>query len=185
MPIFHLYGQLCVCTLRRAMDTNKRWIGVALALIAFGLIAGGAQTHSWWTGSSDGGSVGIGMRDVYLCLGDRCSAKPMGSLGPEFDSASWYRAGMASSAGALLACALLLALGGALVFGKRNALLAKTVVTACGAAAVAGIVYVVLFPGHPNASMGHSVLLYFGGTALGIAAGVTAALAAKIDVKGK
>jgi len=156
------------------MDANKRWIGVALALVAFGLIAGGAQTHSWWSGSSDGGSVGIGMRDVYLCLGERCAAKPMGSLGPELDSAGWYRAGMASSAAALLACALLLALGGALLFGKRNALLAKTAVMACAVAATAAIVYVVLFPGHPETRMGYSVLMYFGGTGLGVAAGLTA-----------
>jgi hypothetical protein len=164
------------------MDSKKRWIGAALALIAVGLVAVGAQTHAWWTGSSADASIGIGMRDVLMCVGDRCSTMAMGSLGADYESANWYRAGMASSVGALLACVLLLGMAGALAFGKRNALIAKVAVMACAVAGLTGVAYVATFPGHSGVGMGYSLFMYFGGIAAGVAAGITAKRAAELDV---
>lgn len=164
------------------MDTKQRWIGAALAVIALALLAGGAQTHAWWTGSSGGGSIGVGLRDVYMCIGDRCASMRMVQMGQGFDSDNWYRAGMATSVGAVLASALLAALAAALVFGKRNALLARVVVVASGVAAVTGATYVALFPGQTDTSIGYSVLLYFGGAIAGVAAGIVGKRASQLEV---
>ena len=145
---------------------KHRWIVVALALLAASAFAVAAVAGRWWSI----GDVEIGPFGAKRCFGDDCSPAGLGWTG---GSERWMRTGSGAWAGCLISAFVLVIAAAGLASRRIPKLAAKTSLVAVATAAVAGLAFIVQFPGVEGAKMDRGIYLF----AIGIVLGLTAAIA--------
>lgn len=141
-------------------------LAAALAILAGGL------TASWWSYESDGMSVTTGLRESRFCFPDRCRSA---WLGEGAHAERWVRAGAATYAAAFVAAGLLLLLAVTVLLRRARELVSKASLVAAVSAGISGVMFVWLAPEqYPEMSVGYSMVCFFLGAVLGIAAALAA-----------
>jgi len=132
---------------------KARWIFVALAIVAATLFTLSVQGGRWWSLAE----VEIGPFGATQCFGGDCRPAGLGWLG---GTARFERTGMAAWAGGLIAGFSLLVLAAGVASRRIPRLAAKTVLVATITALVAGIGFVVQFPGIDGAAIDRGLWLF-------------------------
>jgi hypothetical protein len=156
---------------------HSRWIIIGLALAAAAALAfavGSPVAARWW---SVGDILAVGPNGTSACFGGECTTHELVWLG---GGALFRQAALATLAAGMLDALLLVALAAARASKRRGTLLAGSVLTATGTAAIAAIVFVATFPGVGALGPGHEASLGLGG--LVFALGVVLAAAASVSV---
>jgi hypothetical protein len=162
---------------------RRRWPIVVLALVGASLFAISVQAGAWWTA----GEFEIGPFGSRACLGGDCNARGLRwvieASGGASSSDLWLRAALAAGAAGIIAMIALVVMAGATAAGPaRDAdrlsgiarLAAKSSLAALVTTLVAGVWFVVGFPGLPNAHVDRGAAFY----AVAIVAGTIAAVQA-------
>lgn len=147
---------------------NRRWLIIVLALVAATAFALSVWAGRWW---SVGGSVEIGPFGSKQCFGGECRPANLGWVG---GSERWMRMGMATWAGGLIAMFVLMIVAGAVAARRRPILAARTALVAIGTAVIAGVLFIVQFPGVDGSTVDRGLFLFVGAVVLGVAAAIGA-----------
>lgn len=115
---------------------NRRWLVVALALLAASAFAVSVQAGRWWSI----GDVAIGP------FGARSPFGGSGGLSWAGGSPRWERFGIATGAGALIAMFVLITVAGAVAARRVPKLAAKTALVSIATATLAAIGFVAARP---------------------------------------
>jgi hypothetical protein len=140
----------------------KRWIVVALALVAASAFAVSVQAGRWWTI----GDVEIGPFGAHTAFGG-----PM-NLARFASSDRWGRFGIATWAGGLVAMFVLVVLAGAIAAKRVPRLAAKTALIAIATATLAAIAFYLGFPAELPGAVDRGVPIFAAGIVLGVAAAI-------------
>ena len=143
----------------------RRALTIGIALAAATLLAIAVQGARWW----EVGDVTIGPISSHRCFAGECRVVGLAWLG---GGTGWARLGQATYVAALLSALSLVIVAGALAAKRVVRIAAKSGLVAASTAVVAGVLFLVMFPGAEGASLGHGVWMYAGGLALAIAAHV-------------
>lgn len=148
---------------------RTRWFIVALAVAAAAAFTISVQGGRWWTVSDVEVAVEIGPLGSYRCFHGECEAIRSGWVG---GTERWMRTGTGVWAAGLLSMLVLLGVAGALAARRVPRLAAKVALVSISTAAVTGALFVIQFPGVPDAEVGvdRGLLLFAAAIALGAAA---------------
>src|SRR5438094_5352 len=138
---------MTACLLRSiSTRVNRRWIIVALAVIAAAACALSVQGQQWWTLARETSVIEIGPAGAQKCFAGDCEPLGLGWIGA---GERWMRLGIATWAGGMIAMLALLALAATVAAKRRPVLLAKVALVALATVTLAGTLFVGLFPGLP------------------------------------
>jgi hypothetical protein len=140
----------------------KRWIVVALALVAASAFAVSVQAGRWWTI----GDAEIGPFGAHTDFGG-----PM-NLARFASSDRWGRFGIATWAGGLVAMFVLVVLAGAIAAKRVPRLAAKTALIAIATATLAAIAFYLGFPSELPGAVDRGVPIFGAGIVFGLAAAI-------------
>ncbi|MBL0212449.1 MAG: hypothetical protein IPQ07_00945 [Myxococcales bacterium] len=144
---------------------KSRWIIVAIALVAASAFAVSVWAGRWWSI----GDVEIGPFGSKQCFGGDCRPTSLTWIG---GSERWMRMGMATWAGGLIAMLVLLVVAGGVAAKRIPRLAARTALIAIGTAVVAGIAFVMQYPGVDGARVDRGMWLFGGAVVLGSVAAI-------------
>jgi len=146
---------------------NRRWLIVALALLAALAFAFSVQLGCWWSI----GDVQIGPFGSRHCFGGGdCKLASLAWVG---GGDRWIRLGMATWAGGMVSTLVLVIMAAGLAAKRVPRLVAKSLLVAVATAALAGTVFVAQFPGVRGASLDRGAWLFAGAVLLAIIAAVS------------
>jgi len=143
---------------------KSRWLALALALVGAAALAL-SSIEAWWTA----GEVTIGVFGTHHCFGGDCQSTGLSWLD---GSDIWMRSAVATRAAAIIACALLVLLAGALAAKRVPKLVARTTMVALAAGVVVGGYFVWKYPSPGGDHMTLGAALYAGGIVLGAIAAI-------------
>ena len=130
----------------------------------------------WLTYNSGAMRSSIGLRSVEMCRADECTYRPL----EQFErDVGWIRTGVAAYTAALLTGGIVLALALTAALRRRQNLLAKTALVAAGSAAVTGMLFIAASPQYSGMQFDYSVFMYFVGSVLSVAVGITSIIGAR------
>jgi len=141
-----------------------RWLALGVALVGAAALAL-SSIEPWWVA----GEVAIGPFGTHHCFGGDCTSSGLGWLG---GTDIWMRAGVASRAAAIIGCALLVLLAGAIAARRVPRLLGRTTIVALSAATVTGAYFFAKFPPPGGQHVAIGPLLYAAGIVTGAVAAV-------------
>ncbi len=151
---------------QNARAVKSRWIIVAIALIAASAFAVSVWAGRWWSI----GDVEIGPFGSKQCFGGDCRPTSLTWIG---GSERWMRTGMATWAGGLISMLVLLIIAAAVAARRVPRLAARTALVAIGTAVVAGISFIVQYPGVDGASVDRGLWLFGAAVVLGAFAAIS------------
>jgi hypothetical protein len=138
---------------------KRRWIVIAMALLAGAAFAMSVQLGPWWTM----GACEIGPYGAHDCLTPTSGLAWLGG-------ARYERIGMATWGAGLLAMLALIVVAARLAARKVPRIAAKFALVSVATAAAVGIAFVALFPRAFGASIDRGIPLFVAGIVLGAAA---------------
>ena len=153
----------------RAVTTRNRWIAVVCALAAASCLlvaVAPPDVSRWW---SVGEAVSIGPSGTASCFGSGCQRGGFDWLAGDDGHDTWRQAGRATRYAGWLGAALLVALAAALASKRKGGTVATLTITAMATAAIAGGLFVALFPAGAAggaASLDRGVMLFGAGVLL-------------------
>lgn len=148
---------------------KSRWIIVGILLISAASFAISVWGGRWWSIAD----VTIGPFGSTSCFGgDECKRGDLGWIG---GTARWMRAGMGAWAGGVLTMLALLGVAAGLAARRTPRLFAKFTLVSIVTTLVAGILFIVQFPGVDGAAIDRGLPLFFVGAGTGLV-GVIAVL---------
>jgi hypothetical protein len=143
---------------------KSRWLVIAIALIAACAFGFSVQIGRWWSLAD----VEIGPYGSRHCFGGGdCKLASLVWVG---GGDRWMRLGMATWAGGLVSMLMLVILSAGLAAKRVPKLVAKSVLVAIVTASLAGLVFVVQFPGVTGARVDRGIWLFVGAVVLALVA---------------
>jgi hypothetical protein len=143
---------------------KSRWLALGLALVGAAAMAL-SSIEPWWLA----GETAIGPFGTHHCFGGDCQSTGLSWLG---GTDIWLRSAVATRAAAIIACALLVLLAGALAAKRVPRLVARTTMVALSAAIIVGVYFVWKYPSPGGDHMGLGAALYTAGIVFGAIAAI-------------
>jgi len=144
---------------------KSRWITVGALLIAAFAFAMSVWGGRWW--SID--EVSIGPYGSTHCFGANCKHAGLGWIG---GTERWVRVGMATWAGGVLTMLSLLGVAAGIAARRVPRLAAKMTLVAIATTLLAGIAFIVQFPGVAGATLDRGTWTFIAGVIIGLIATV-------------
>ncbi len=142
---------------------KSRWITVGALLIAAFAFAVSVWGGRWW--SID--DVSIGPYGSTHCFGNDCKQAGLSWIG---GTERWTRVGMATWAGGVLSMLSLLGVAGGIAARRVPHLAAKMTLVAIATTLLAGVAFIVQFPGVSGAVIDRGMWMFIVGVIVGLGA---------------
>lgn len=144
---------------------QARWLVVALALASAAAFAVSVQAGAWWSV----GEVQIGPFSSRQCFGGECRPAGLGWIG---GTERWLRTGVGTWAGGLLSALVLVVTAAAVAARRVPRTLAKMGLASVVTTTLAGLLFVVQYPGVTGAGADRGLWLFAAAVVLGTASTV-------------